>query len=50
MQQGNQLPINTAAGYFKSEAEPDMGIVLLFSPLESRQLGHAKMIPATLSR
>lgn len=36
-------PIKTAAGYFKSEAEPDKGIGPLFPPLESRQPGLAKL-------
>lgn len=42
MQPGSQLPINTAVGYFKSEAEPDVGIVPLFPHLKAVSLGMQK--------
>lgn len=39
MKPGSQLPIKIAAGYFKSEAEPDKGIGPLFPHLKAVSSG-----------
>lgn len=43
MKPGSQLPIKTAAGYFKSETEPDKGIGPLFPHLKAVSLGMQKL-------
>ena len=43
MEPGSRLPIKTAAGYFKSEAEPDKGIGPLFPLLKAVSLGLQKL-------
>ncbi len=43
MKPGSQLPIKTAAGYFKSEAEPEKGIGPLFPHLKAVSLGMQKL-------